>query len=102
MAKDRPNGPQAVTANDLRSGAVVFLTSRGDWSQDVRDAELASDPTMADRLLARAKADHDASIVVEPVLIEISTQGDSRSPLRLRERIRASGPTVAYGSNSTI
>ena len=97
MAKERTNGPQAVTANDLRSGAVVFLTRDG-WTGDVRLAEVATDLAAADRLLARAKADHDASIVVEPVLIELAVDTGRPSPARLRERIRADGPTVAYGA----
>ena len=60
-------------------------------------ADIALTQDAADRLLATARADHDSCIVVEPVLVEITMTGNRPSPTRLRERIRAEGPTVPYG-----
>ncbi len=97
MAKAQATGALAVTANDLRSGAVVFRRPDGRWSEEVLDAEIALTAEAADALLAGARADHDACIVVEPVLVEITMTGNRPAPTRLRERIRAEGPTVAYG-----
>ena len=82
--------PVAATANDLRSGAVVYRGRNGVWSNDVSLAEIADTQEAADQLLARAKTDHDANIVVEPMLIEME---DGR-PSSLRERIRDTGPTI--------
>lgn len=99
MAKAQATGALAVTANDLRSGAVVFRRPDGRWSEEVLDAEIVLTKEAADTLLAGAKADHDACIVVEPVLVEITMTGNRPAPTRLRERIRAEGPTVPYGLN---
>ena len=88
----KPFRPVVATANDLRSGAVVYRVADGTWNRDVTRAEVAENQEAADRLLARAKADHDACIVVEPVLIEVA--GESRRPHSLRERIRDTGPTA--------
>jgi hypothetical protein len=85
-----PFRPVVVSANDLRSGAVVYRRPDGRWSGDVAGAEIAASPEAAARLLDLAKADHDACVVVEPALVEIR---DGR-PVRLRERIRQSGPTA--------
>ena len=89
----------AVTANDLRTGAVVFRRADGSWSEDVFGADIAVTPEDAETLLAGARVDHDACIVVEPVLIEITMTGNRPTPTRFRERIRASGPTVPYTRN---
>ena len=90
----RPFVPVVATANDLRSGQVVFRAASGAWTPEVADAEVAESPDAAETLLARARADHDASRVVEPALIAIRRDGASLRPATLKERIRASGPTV--------
>ncbi len=86
----KPFRPVVATANDLRSGTVVYRTHDGKWGRHSSLAEIADTQEAAGRLLARAKADHDANIVVEPVLIEV----DGGRPTGLRERIRDTGPTV--------
>lgn len=93
MSKPKPFRPVAVTANDLRSGAVVYREPDGHWGKEAGRAEIAEDQEAADRLLRLAMADHHACVVVEPVLIEMSG-GDTRRPVTLRERIRDAGPTV--------
>ncbi len=96
MAKPpKPFRPVVATANDLRSGTVVFRARDGRWSPDVAAAEVAEDPAAADALLAAAKADHDSCVVVEPALIEVRRDGAFLRPATLTERIRATGPTVA-------
>jgi hypothetical protein len=97
MAKAQATGALAVTANDLRTGAVVFRRPDGRWSEEVMGADIVLTQEAADALLASARADHDACLVVEPVLVEITMTGNRPSPTRLRERIRAEGPTVPYG-----
>ena len=88
----KPFRPVAITANDLRSGIVVFRTETGDCVKDATRAEIALDPAKAEKLLAAAKLDHDRNIVVEPVAVAFDPA--SRLPVLLRERIRAQGPTV--------
>lgn len=86
--------PVVVTANELASGAVVFRHADGHWSIDVGKAEIAETREAGDALLARALADQEACLVVDPALIEIVREGGFVRPASLRELIRATGPTV--------
>ena len=95
MAKQpKPFAPVIASANDLRAGQVLYRAASGRWTPAIDDAEIAADRGAADALLARARAEHDAAIVVEPALIEVARDGDALRPASLRERIRAAGPTV--------
>ncbi|SHE97408.1 Protein of unknown function [Kaistia soli DSM 19436] len=85
-----------ITANDLGNGLVVFLTADGGWSQRLADARVVG-PDALPEAVAYGKAQHDARIVVEPYDIEVTLENGVPVPVRLRERIRAAGPTVAYG-----
>ena len=98
MFKAASAGPQkAITANRLGDGLVVFLDAAGGWSLAIADARLVSDGPDLDEANAYAKAQHDARIVVEPYPIDIEIVDGKPVPVRLRERIRAEGPTIAYG-----
>lgn len=89
---------QVLTANRLRDGAVVYLTTGGDWSEDIDEARRAA-PAEAEAELvplgARAVA---ACEVVGPYLIEVEAGAGRVLPRSLRERIRAFGPTVSPGT----
>ena len=82
-----------VTANRLDDGLVVYLNGAG-WSERIDDARIAGDDAAADRLLARAEGPGQAVRVVDPYLIEVTREGAVPRPVRLREAIRARGPTV--------
>ena len=87
-------GTQALTANRLRDGAVVFLTASGTWSRHINDSIIARTGDEAAALQAigaQAAADR---IVVEPYLFEITAEGGAIRPLSTRETIRAFGPSV--------
>ena len=73
---------------------MVFRTADGTWSRDIDRAAIAADAVAAEALLGAATADAAANIVVEPYLVEIVRRGPSLVPTRLRELIRAAGPTV--------
>lgn len=92
--KARVFRPLVATSNDLATGAVVFRHGDGTWSIDIGRAEIAETPEDGDRLLAKANADQDACLIVEPALIEIVREGGFVRPVSLRELIRATGPTV--------
>ncbi|MBK5912674.1 hypothetical protein CCR85_14415 [Rhodothalassium salexigens] len=95
MPKKKPQGPWIVTANDLLTGRVVFLTAAGDWQGAAGQAAVAYNDDMADYLMDRAQADAVANLVVEPALIGAVLDADDRPrPARNREAIRATGPTV--------
>lgn len=83
-----------VTANDLKTGLVVYLTAAGEWTTDVSQARLALDGAEGETLLAAARQSAAARRVVEPYLIEVEAADGAHRPRRLRESIRAGGPTV--------
>ena len=85
---------QAVTANRLLDGEVVYLTPARDWSPLLDDCCVVADANAgADLLAAAARAVQDR-LIVDPYLFEIKIEGGCISPLSRRELIRAAGPSV--------
>jgi hypothetical protein len=85
---------QTITANRLRDGRVVFLRPEGGWSERVTEARIAADEATAQAMTAAAEGAVAAREVVGPYLIEVIEAGGGPRPARLKERIRAGGPTV--------
>ncbi len=92
--------PQAVTANRLADGAVVFLTAAGAWSENAGDSAVAADAAAAADLLRAAEAAERGNHVVHPYLIEIEAGGGAPVPVRYREKIRAAGPSISFGADA--
>jgi hypothetical protein len=88
--------PYAVTANRLSDGRVVFQAADGHWSLDLEKAVLEPSEPAAAPALEKAQADERRNVIVDPYLVQIEVGGPSRRPARLREAIRAFGPTIAY------
>lgn len=86
--------PQIVTANRLIDGEVVFRAADGAWVPDVNGAGVLADKAAAEAAHAAALADMDAAIVVDVAVIDVTVEAGRIVPVRLRERIRAYGPTV--------
>ena len=86
--------PDILTANRLADGDVVYRTAAGDWVPDVNAAEVLDDPARKAEAEAAAQADVKASKVLDVMLIAVEVVDDRIVPKRLRERIRAFGPTV--------
>lgn len=95
-----------VTANRLRDGLVVFLSADGAWSERIGDAAGAANEAGAQELMAIAEQSAAECRVVEPYLVEVEIAADRRRPVprpvRHRESIRVSGPTVQTGLNGRI
>ena len=88
----RENSLQAVTANHLLDGDVVYLTAGLGWSRELADTAIADTQEEADRLLAAAAGQEGE--VVGPYLIDVARDADGRpEPLHYRERIRTRGPS---------
>ncbi len=85
--------PLVATANDLRTGAVVYRSAEGAWQRDIARAEMALDKAAIDDLRERAEADL-AVRVADLALIPIVRDGAFVRPAALREIIRATGPTI--------
>jgi len=86
--------PQIVTANRLIDGEVVFRAADGSWVRSVDDADVLADKTAAAAAEAEAQKDVAAAVVVDLAVIDVKLEGGRVVPVRLRERIRAFGPTV--------
>ena len=81
----------AITASDLRDGEAVFW-ARGRWTKSFAEAELfdAVEPGQAALDLAKAQA----TVVVDPYLIDLELEAGVAVPTSYRERVRALGPTI--------
>ena len=85
------------TANRLGDGAVVFLSAEG-WVTDIaRSAVLsAADAIEAGFVAANRSVESQEIVGVEAIDVDLD-ENNRPVPVRLRERIRAFGPTVNYG-----
>ena len=98
MFKAASAGQQkAITANRLGDGRVVFLAADGGWVMTLDGSHLVGDGPELDEAMRYAQAQHDARIVVEPYAIDVEMVSGKPVAARLREHIRAMGPTVDYG-----
>ncbi len=86
---------RVITASRAQDGAVVWLHESGAWFDEIDRATASSDEATVSRLLAIAQADQAAGRVIDAYEVEIAPARAGNHPVRLRERIRAGGPTVA-------
>lgn len=84
---------EIITANRLGDGRVVFQSASG-WSHDIAHAAVLHTKDAVAAALDRANADAAANLVVEPYAVEVKQSASGLVPARLRERIRADGPTT--------
>lgn len=89
-----PKSTQAITANRLIDGRVVFLTAAETWDHSVDKAAVYADPAAAEAGLAVAAKAAAAGEIVDPYAIAVAADDGHVTPTVLRERIRAEGPTI--------
>ncbi len=89
---------EILTGNELISGATVYLDANGVWVEDLQAARLFSKDEVAERdaALAATKA---TGRVISLEIEEVTQEGGAIVPKRLRERIRAAGPTAPLTLN---
>jgi len=85
--------PKVLAANRLSDGEVVWLGHGGAWVEAIQEARLfqPEDAETAAEEGAKAVA---ARLVVDPDAIDVTAGAEGIVPVRLRERIRALGPTI--------
>ena len=90
----RTDRATAVTANALGGGEVVFLASSSPsaWTVRFEDAAIFDSDVAAEAALSAAAASDFK--VVDAYLIALDNSAGVWTPLSLRERIRALGPTT--------
>jgi hypothetical protein len=82
-----------LTANRLSDGEAVWLAADHSWAETIHAAEIARDKPGEDKLEGLGKAAFLNNDVVDVELIDIQLVDGAIWPVRLRERIRAAGPT---------
>lgn len=89
---------EILTGNELISGATVYLDTTGTWVEDLQAARLFAKTEAAERDAALAATKATGRII--SLEIEEVEQVDGQIvPKRLRERIRAAGPTAPLTLN---
>jgi hypothetical protein len=89
--------PKVITANRLIDGLVVFIAEGPSWVTDIVKAAVFEDGAKLDEAMAFGAAEVAARKIVDPYTIDIIIEDGRPVPERLRERIRAIGPSVDYG-----
>jgi hypothetical protein len=85
---------EMMTANRLTDGLVVFLDAAGGWTEDFHKGALIEGAEAKARAMALAARSATDNLVVDPYPIELELRAGHLAPKALRERIRATGPTV--------
>ena len=95
----RVKAPVVVSANCLRSGAVVYLDAANNWVIDLQSATCFDCVEVATVAMQRAA---DEAVVIGAYLVPVSTRLGEVSPTHYREAIRLEGPGgyITYPSRS--
>ena len=83
---------KVLTANRLVDGEAVWFGA-GRWLERLEGSVVAETADAVAALEAIAARDVAANLVVDVALIDVERCGGGLWPIRLRERIRAAGPT---------
>ncbi|OWK24151.1 nitrite reductase [Rhizobium yanglingense] len=87
---------KVLTANRLTDGVAVWLNAGGEWVTSLQDALIARHAEAVTALEEIGKKSYADNKVVDVDVIEVQETNGVLWPLRLRERIRAQGPTMEY------
>jgi hypothetical protein len=92
---------EILTGNELTSGGTVYLDQSNRWVENLQSARIFAKEEAAERDAAIAASKATGRIVgveIEEVTFELGVI----TPKRLRERIRAAGPTAPLTLNGAI
>jgi hypothetical protein len=84
---------EILTGNELTSGATVYLDRAGNWVEDLQQARVFL-PEEKDAREAALDATRATGRIVSLEVETVALQDARIVPSRLRERIRAEGPTA--------
>ncbi len=97
VTHNRPDNQvlQVMTANRLRDGLVVFLTSDGGWHDDIAFARVLKSDTDIQDAAAVSELAVESTHIVAPYLIDNEVrEGKAPHPTKYREWLRTQGPSV--------
>ena len=86
--------PQVLTANRLTDGEVVYLDAADRWVERLAEAQILATNADGEAALAKGVEAETERKVVHAYLFDITGQGEALKPVKMREIIRAAGPTV--------
>ena len=87
---------KVITANDLRSGEVIYMCFNGGWVAQLRDAAVITNPDLAKSSLAFAEGQSD--IAVGAYLSDVTDQANGPAATHFRDKFRSQGPSnYAHG-----
>jgi hypothetical protein len=89
---------KVLTANRLVDGIAVWLNASGEWTTSLQEALIARHAEAVAALEAIGKQSYADNKVVDVTVIDVQETNGTIWPLRLRERIRAAGPTMEYAA----
>ena len=84
---------KVLTGNRLTDGEAVWYAPDGLFAETIVGAELASDKAGEEKLDSIGKQAFANNLILDVELIDVELVGGVPIPQRLRERIRAAGPT---------
>lgn len=91
---------KVLTANRLADGEALFYAANG-WNRDFQKSQVAESGEAESHLATIGALAYANNEVVDVNLIDVTRTRDGRlHALRLRERIRAEGPTIDYAGKS--
>jgi hypothetical protein len=88
----QPFQPKSVTANDLLSGDVIYLTSNQTWASDLTDAAVFTDEASANSALAFGEGQPNTVVGVYMIDVKVGDE-DAPAATHFRETFRATGPS---------
>ena len=85
---------QVITANRLLDGEVVWLAEGDNWVETLAGARVFEGKDAIAEGLALGAAAEKAQLVVGVYEMAVTEEDGGLVPVRLREKIRAKGPTT--------
>ena len=85
---------KVLTANRLTDGIAVWLAADGRWTETIDRALVARHAEAVAALEEIGAASIHGNLVVDLAVIDVEEVDGSIVPLRMREKIRAAGPTT--------
>lgn len=91
---------KVLTANRLSDGEALFYAGTA-WVREFQKSEVAENADAESRLATVGALAYANNEVIDVNLIDVTRNKDGRlHALRLRERIRAEGPTIEYAGKN--
>ncbi|WP_312361777.1 DUF2849 domain-containing protein [Ensifer sp.] len=89
---------KVLTANRLSDGISVWLDASGNWVEQLQQAFIARHAEAVTALEETGKLAFEDNKVVDANVVDVEEVNGTLRPLRMRERIRAEGPSIPYAA----